>query len=149
MNRDPEDFDSLKKLLAWKRHEQPPPGYFNELPRKVWARIEEEESAPSFWMRVLPAVGIKPAVAYAFGLVVCGTLIIGIGSSLKNDPNATLATPLLPQNTPAALGPGDFGVPAGQLKVGFPESNTNPLPLFPGNFQLDLQTQPINYQPEQ
>ena len=83
MNADPENFEQLQKLLALKRHEQPPPRYFNELPNKIWSRIETEQGQSSFWKRIFPGVVLRPAVAYAFGLIVCGTLIVGIGSALK------------------------------------------------------------------
>lgn len=107
MNADPENFDALKKLLALKRHEQPPPGYFNELPQQIWKRIEAKEAQPSFWERIFGGVALKPAVAYAFGLVVCGTLIFGIGSALNSEkPSPVAATPLPQQQTLQVIPPG-------------------------------------------
>lgn len=99
MNTDPEEFESLRKLLALKKYEKPPPGYFDQLPKTIWAKIEAEEAAPSWWERVFPAFTLKPSVAYAFGLAVCGALIIGIGTAVKTDPEQPATPALLADET--------------------------------------------------
>jgi len=155
MNSDQENFDSLKKLLALKRHEQPPPGYFNELPRKIWSRIEAEEMKPSLWKRLFPGFALKPSVAYAFGLLVCGTLIIGIGSSLNKTEQAAVPTVEKTvhqrslQTLPAAVGfnqENDARMNQPMLGSGLP---TNPLftpqPFYPGPTRL--QVEPAAYNP--
>ncbi len=148
MNTEPENFEALQKLLKIKKHEQPPPGYFNELPRKVWMRIEQEESRGSFWNRWFQAFGLKPSVAYAFGLIICGTLIVSIGSALKTAPEST-ASHSLPQNesfTSVPLSP-----PAISKIGAFPEQEftpTNPVtsgePLYPG---MKLRVEPVSFNP--
>jgi hypothetical protein len=148
MNADPENFDSLKKLLAAKRHEQPPPGYFNELPKKIWHRIETEEVQISWWERVFGGIALKPAVAYAFGLVVCGTLIIGIGSSLNSDRNpVAVSTPLPQQQT---LGPSGVGLAEGKALItpAKETSSTNPVTDPVQLFQPDIQVQPVLHRPD-
>src|ERR1043166_7093451 len=82
-----ENFDQLRRLLALKRHEQPPPGYFHAFSGQVIARIkagELGEGAFSFWrvfwdgawlQRFWAAAEGKPALAGAFGVLVCGLLI--------------------------------------------------------------------------
>lgn len=141
MNKEPEDFESLRKLLALKKYEKPPPGYFDQLPNKIWARIEAEEAQPSWWERVFGALTIKPAVAYAFGLVVCGTLIIGIGSALKTD-EQQLATPLTsPQENSAGI---IHSVAPSATLGNTDTAATNPVtgPLFP---PTKLQVQPTGF----
>ena len=75
MNPDPENFENLRKLLALKRHEQPPPGYFNRLPDTILSRIKAgDQPSESFWERLLPRVILRPAFAYGFGLAACAML---------------------------------------------------------------------------
>ncbi|HUP81507.1 MAG TPA: hypothetical protein VM260_23350, partial [Pirellula sp.] len=144
MNEEQENFESLKKLLTLKRYEQPPPGYFNELPHRVWKRIETENARPTFWARVFPAIGLKPAVAYAFGLVVCGTLIIGIGSALRTPDEQQLAGPLLQTDALKATPLTSVGLAQQSVLIASNDfSNTNPAisepSLYPGPVQLNVQ----------
>jgi hypothetical protein len=87
MNGDPENFESLRRLLAWKRQEQPPPGYFNDFSRRVIARIEAGERGAdragwSAWVqRVWLALQARPAFAGAFGAAVCAFLVVGMVGS--------------------------------------------------------------------
>ena len=96
MSQDSQDFGSLRRLLALKRHEQPPPGYFNDFSSQVIARIKAgdraEESAMErlFWeapwlQRLWAAIETKPIIAGAFGTAVCALLIGGIIYSEKAD----------------------------------------------------------------
>ncbi len=87
MNSDRGTFEDLRRLLALKRYERPPPGYFERFPREVIARIRERESAAGLallqplkrWLQdvwdVLETKAVCPA---AFGAAVCAALILGL-----------------------------------------------------------------------
>ena len=83
MNPDSQNFDSLRRLLALKRHEQPPPGYFNRFSRDVMARIKAGESGDElakepWFQRIFGMFELKPVFAGAFGMGVCTLLISGV-----------------------------------------------------------------------
>jgi len=106
MNPSPEEFDPLRKLLSLKRHEQPPPGFFDHFSDKVIARIEAGGllRRPSLWQRLFPELDAKPVLACAYGLVITGLLVVGFGISESLEPEEstapTLGSPWLAQ-TPA------------------------------------------------
>ena len=80
MNLPPEtDFDPLKKLLALKRHEQPPPGYFNRFGDRLALRLEQEElrAHSSWWESFIQGFDARPILACAYGMAVSGLLITG------------------------------------------------------------------------
>ncbi len=111
MNSEQNNFQQLRRLLALKRHEQPPPGYFHDFSRQVIARIVAGEQADSGgvldslsweapWLqRLWSLFENKPALAGAFGVLVCGLLISGVIYSETMEPKP-IPTVLLPQ--PAA-----------------------------------------------
>ena len=155
MNSEQENFDTLRKLLALKKYEQPPPRYFTDLPTQIWARIEREPEKIPFWQRFLPNFGLSPAVAYSFGLLACGGLVFGIGYSL-NDESEQIMVRSVAQG-------GGFGlVPkqAAQETTGLNQPNrgndyasTNPV-MAPGALPslfkgLNLRAEPANFSPAQ
>ncbi|HWI56566.1 MAG TPA: hypothetical protein VNZ22_05030 [Bacillota bacterium] len=105
MNPEQENFEPLRRLLALKRYEQPPPGYFDGFSRQVIARIQagatvEEENflerwiAEAAWLRrVWSAFETKPILAGAFGVAVCGLLISGVVYSERTESTAVMALP--------------------------------------------------------
>ena len=90
MSPETENFDQLRRLLALKRYEQPPPGYFHHFSSQVIARIEAGERADDpvgfvrfiwegVWLqRLWDAIESKPALAGVFGAAVCGFLVAGV-----------------------------------------------------------------------
>lgn len=95
MNTENQDFENLRRLLKLKRHEQPPPRYFNEFSGQVInrlqadvtkGRVESRSAAASEvpWLqRMLAIFEQKPILAGVFGAAVCGLLVAG---AIYSDP---------------------------------------------------------------
>ena len=102
MQNQVENFDALRHALKLKRHEQPPPGYFNHFSRDVVARIRDLESPDrltnldrmeweSPWLtRILAAFQAKPAYAGIIGATACALMIGGIVYSERGDSTQSL-----------------------------------------------------------
>ena len=85
MNESENNFEPLRRLLALKRHEIPPPGYFNSFPRQVMARLRAGEAdvtegitAPSWLLKFFQAFEAKPAYVSSFACSLCLLLLFGI-----------------------------------------------------------------------
>ena len=99
MNPNSENFDQLRRLLALKRHEAPPPGYFNSFSSQVISRIKRGEHGQpdslmerlfgeGSWLHHLwGALEARPAIAGVFGVVVCAILISGVVYSEDTAPS--------------------------------------------------------------
>jgi hypothetical protein len=100
----PEDFAALQRLLALKRFETPPPGYFQGFAAKVIARIEAEHLEPRrvWWLRWLEQLIARPALAGALGLALGATLMFGVttAQTIQRD---TSNPSLWMANTPTAV----------------------------------------------
>lgn len=79
MSSSPDNFESLEKLLRLKRHEQPPPRYFNEFSGRVMARLERGEGRSSWWDRF--GFDLRPTLAAGAGMVACGLIVYGVATS--------------------------------------------------------------------
>jgi len=97
MSPESENFEQLRRLLILKRHEQPPPGYFHHFSREVIVRIKAgdtgETVTAAWWswqgswlQRPWTAIESRPALAGAFGVVVCG--FFAAGALLTDNPDA-------------------------------------------------------------
>jgi len=147
MDAENDQFEQVRRLLALKKYEQPPPGYFNNFSTKVIARLQALETArPATWLQRLGLdLDFRPAMMGAFGVVVCGLLLVAVFTSMGSsqpspnrfavagDPSAFFAAPnqepsfaanalnpiINPEEIPSSLVPvsGDSsnGSPFGQL----------------------------------
>jgi hypothetical protein len=69
MKNDPQEFEKLRKLLALKRHETPPPGYFSSFSGRVTDRIlAEQETRPRIWQQVVTLFRARPAISWSFSM---------------------------------------------------------------------------------
>ena len=90
MNEHENNFESLRRLLVLKRHETPPPVYFNYFSRQVLQRIRAGDTGKSAnwlnelfgqapWLeKLLQAFDVKPVFASAFAGALCLLLFLGI-----------------------------------------------------------------------
>jgi hypothetical protein len=141
MNENENKFESLRRLLALKRHETPPPGYFEHFSGEVTARIRAGEAGgaesasrqlPRLF-QLLSAFEAKPAFAGAFAFSLCLLLVFGIVYAERPDMQTALVTnPPLPVLSPGnGLGDMAKSVTLTSLPVDQPAviqlSSTNPI----------------------
>jgi hypothetical protein len=132
MNPGDDDFDEVRRLLAWKRHEVPPPGFFAAFPGRVRARIRQPARAPlvSWWERLWTGELWRPALAGACALAAGGLLIWQFTSAAR----APGASPDWVRQEPPAIragGPSETPPPVFQRQLpatlaGFGQSGTEP-----------------------
>lgn len=79
MNSSPDDFQELRRLLALKRHEQAPPGYFNYLPDKIQLRIERDDLSEysTWWEWLVKKLDAQPVLAGAYAFAISGLMLLG------------------------------------------------------------------------
>jgi len=165
MNENENNFDALRQLLKLKRHELPPPGYFNNFSSQVVTRIRLGDSANSEGvlgtmfveapglLRFIQMFTARPAVAGVFASVLFLLLVVGIVYSDYSTPTnpenfmQSQAEQISPISTVASVTPGflDQSVPAPSGLV----SSTNPVFSFePVDSQSGGQNsllQPVGY----
>ena len=158
MSENQNDFESLRRLMTLKRHETPPPGYFNNFSDTVLERIRIEQakgpagfadelSVQAPWLAaLLRAFSGKPVFASGFVGAICMVLFLGIvyaeRPDLASEPLVqTEINPSMASLSPAALA--QAGAPMGIT------SSTNPvLSLQPvaSNFgQPSPLAQPVSF----
>jgi hypothetical protein len=139
MSNEPEEFEQLRTLLRLKRHEQPPPRFFNEFSSRVIAGIEADVArspaerflAGATWLAgFFRALERNALFAGSFVTGICALLIGGIIYSESMDQSAdasSLATPS-PGRTAEA--------PATAYLSSIGVSSLEPVPVFSSSNSL-------------
>ncbi|HXF09733.1 MAG TPA: hypothetical protein VN625_03035 [Desulfuromonadaceae bacterium] len=143
-----ENFESLRRLLALKRHEVPPPGYFNRFSGNVIARIRAGEQpsdaaenlarhAP-WLLKFFQMFEAKPAFASSFASALCLLLLFGIVYAERPDatPQPILQTSQADSGAMGITAVSSAVAPAPEL-IANSFSNSSPSslqPLFNGAF---------------
>jgi hypothetical protein len=133
-----ENFESLRQLLSLKRHEVPPPGYFNRFSGQVIARIRagerEAETATPWYLRFMQMFEMKPAFASSFASALCLLLLFGIVYAEQSDqsPQSLMQTSQLsPEMLTASATVVSMPESAPQSVFGGSISNSSPSSLQP------------------
>jgi hypothetical protein len=96
MSPEQESFEQIRRVLALKRHEIPPPGYFHHFSREVIVRIKAGETGEthvfvgqlSWFKRFWHVLDTKPVWAGALGAAVCGFFVVGAVISSESSDNS-------------------------------------------------------------
>ncbi|HEY6167698.1 MAG TPA: hypothetical protein VI454_06640 [Verrucomicrobiae bacterium] len=130
MTPENEDFEEVRRLLALKRHEQPPPGYFTNFSSKVIARIEAEQETARlpWWRRLVASFDARPALVCAYALAVGGLFVVGLSLATKDDRATALVLPAAPHHSMVAAQPSTSAPVASAESVGQVTMQLRPMP---------------------
>ena len=153
MNGNENKFESLRRWLVLKRHETPPPGYFDHFSAEVVARLRAGERdvrsgalenvfGEAAWvLRLIEALQAKPMFAGGFATAVGLLLILGVVYADRPEtPPQPLLQPAPNVSALAVVSPSDLNSQQSPFISG-----TNPVPSL-----FDLQTplvQPVSFTP--
>jgi hypothetical protein len=132
------NFESLRRLLVLKRHETPPPGYFNYFSSQVLHRIRAGDTGASAnWLEDLfgqapwaeklwQVFVVKPVFASAFAGALCLLLFLGIVYAERPEitPQPFLQTAAATTASFAAVSPVSLSQPVDQTGI---VSSTSPV----------------------
>jgi len=143
MNENQPNFESLRRLLSLKRHETPPPGYFNHFSSQVIARIRAGETgAEAGWperlftimprlLGFLQSLETKPVFAGGFATGLCALLLFGALMAQRPEFAAQAILQPVPQEmTPlvASAAPTTVVQPVNPMFI--EDNSTNPVSNF-------------------
>ena len=91
MSENDNNFETLRQLLALKRYEVPPPGYFEDFSGNVIGRIRAAEAVQKMplLLRFLQIFEARPAYPVALASSLCVLLLFGIVNVEQNPELAT------------------------------------------------------------
>jgi hypothetical protein len=144
MNEQEANFEALGRLLALKRHEVPPPGYFNNFSTQVITQIRLGETAKDdgpfgrlfveapWLLKFIRVFEAKPAYAGAFASVLFLLLVAGIVYSNNPDVATETFVPAASASTSSSGSASLAAVNTGFLDQSMPQtsglvSSTNPV----------------------
>ena len=160
MSNPQDDFDKLRKLLALKNGEQPPPGYFERLPGKVTQRIEaqtrNQSGGLSFMQRMLSDFDLRPLMAFSYvvvmgGLLACVQFFIGGDEDATQFSGSSDGMPLVnslifPTRAISANSSISAFAPGTGISGILPATNSTPDFLFNANGILGGLAQPVGFE---
>ena len=128
MNETDQNFEDLKRLLKLKRHEVPPPGYFNDFSGRVISRLREGEAGGAHnyighlqseapWVvNFLRIFETRPGVIGGFATSLCLLLVLVVVFADHSDvASKNLLTISEPAMTPAAMENSEASITAPSL----------------------------------
>ena len=136
MDDNSENFDELKRLLAVKRHEVPPPGFHRDLRERILNQIAEEDGAKAvgWWRRLVESFELRPALSSGFAAGLCGILVAGVYWGVQSGPEGSLQ--------PSFVSDGQMGDPTREPEIHNPFSATNAVLTSPPPGVFDPQLGP-------
>lgn len=162
MNESNQKFDELKTLLKLKRHEIPPPGYFDHFSDDVVGRIRagEATAARSFaeqlseqvpWLAdLLRIFETKPGVIGGFAVSLCLLLLLGVflpdwrdatpaeAAALASSQSSQAAAPAMPEMATLAPADGNSGIAISDKPVNSLQPSLQPVAALFGQPQNPL-----------
>jgi len=138
---DSPEFKNLRRLLALKKHEEPPPGYFKYLPDRIVIKIERSDLSEysTWWEWLVARFDARPVLAAAYACAISALLLMGfrvsqLMQSESADNSTALGTPFATMPDPNTITPNDFVAshfanPAGLFTLTQPMFDPSPEPL--------------------
>jgi hypothetical protein len=146
MNDNNYNFEELRRLLALKRHEIPPPGYFENFSGNVIACIRAGEAVRElpWFLKFLQLFESRPAYPVAAASSLCTLLLFGI-ITVERQPEIVSAFPTMNNGSyPFAATTSPGSIDSGSFAI----ASTNPPTDFspnPSLFQPNSYYQPAGF----